>query len=1652
MFVWERPGKVWVTENNQKQLLLDISQEVGGYRDFGLLGFALHPQFETNGYFYLLYTVDRHHLLHYGTSNYSATTNEYYKATIGRLTRYTATKTTSGYNVNPASRKVLIGATKSTGIPSLHESHGVGSLVFGTDGTLLISAGDGASYSSDDVGSAAESYFTQALADGIITNQENVGAFRSQLLESYNGKILRIDPETGNGVPSNPFYNSAKPGAVRSKVWASGFRNPFRMVLKPNSGSFNPADGKPGAIYVGDVGYSTWEELDVVTKPGMNFGWPLFEGLTQHNGYWNKKTFNQHAPNPAYGTNGCTQAYFYFQDLIKQEMASGTGSFTNPCNMAQNVASATVKTFLHSRPLIDWRHYNATSRTGTFSGETATVSNIGAAGSPVSGPQFAGNAATVGVFYPHNDFPAEYRNTLFFGDYVSQWIRNLTVDGNNKPVAVQNFISGGAIVVAMATHPTENGLYYINFPSEIRKVTYNSINRAPIAVASTNKTYGPSPLNVQFTGSSSQDPDGQPLSYLWNFGDGTTSTLANPAHSFTTATKAPVNYTVTLTVRDNQGGSNATSLSISLNNTPPQVNITSPALHTLYPITGQTVYDLRATVTDLEHSGNQLSYAWQTTLHHEDHQHPEPIITTSEASTTISPLGCGAETYYYRITLTVTDAAGLATTKEVKLYPDCNIRPTIALTAPTAAASLTAPANITITANSADTDGTISKVEFFNGTTKLGEDATAPYAFNWTNVAAGTYSLTAKATDNAGATTTSEAIKITVKTPIAPIVALTSPAANTSFTAPATISINANATDADNSIAKVEFFNGSTKVGEDATAPYTFNWMNVTPGTYALTAKATDNTGLVTTSAPISVNVKAALAPTVTLTAPTQALTFTAPATVTITANAADPDGTVAKVEFYSGTTKLGEDLTSPYSFAWNNVAAGTYSLTAKATDNSDLVTTSSAVNVTVKVPAAPTIAITAPTANASFTAPATLTLSAAATDADGTITKVEFFNGSIKLGEDVTAPFNFSWSNVVAGSYKLTAKATDNTGLTTTSAPISVNVKAASAPMVAITAPVANTSLTAPASIMIAANATDTDGTIVKVEFYSGTTKLGEDLTSPYNYSWRNVAAGTYSLTAKATDNTGLITTSASLVISVKAPVAPVVAIKAPTAATSFTAPATISIAATATDADADGTISKVEFFNGTAKLGEDLSSPYSFNWNNVASGTYSLTAKATDNTGLITTSATVNVIVKAPAAPTVALTSPAANSDFKAPATIAINANAADADGTIVKVAFYNGNTKLGEDLTSPYSYNWSNVTAGTYTLTAKATDNSGLITTSASLVLTVKAPAAPVVAITAPTAATSLTAPATVTISATATDADGTISMVEFFNGTTKLGEDATAPYAYNWVNVPAGTYSLSAKATDNTGANTTSTVVAITVKPSAEPALSVVSFTLIDADTEQPIQTLTNGATLNLATLGTKKLNIRAETNSSSAGSVVFNLTGTVTQNTTDDAAPYTLFNKNGNGNNQGNSKGNNAFWMPKEGNYTLKAEPYAAKGGKGTSGMDLAINFTVVKKVKATSARLAVKSTPAEEFTEPLELSVNSFPNPFAHEFTLQVQGKGNDKLPVKIFDVAGKLVLLLEDVPNGQPLTLGKNLSAGVYTLFIGTGHKAKQYKLVKTN
>ncbi|MEK6677094.1 MAG: PQQ-dependent sugar dehydrogenase [Planctomycetota bacterium] len=545
LIVWEKAGRAWIVQNGVKSNtpLIDISEEVGDWRDYGMLGFSLDPNFDLNGYIYLLYVVDYHHVAFFGTPSYDPQADWYFRDTIARLTRYTATAGSGFSTVDYNSRLALIGESISTGFPICHQSHGIGSLVFGEDGTLLISCGDAASYSGLDVGGCRNGSSCTCVSDGIMSPKEDVGAYRSQLVDSLNGKILRINPANGDGVPSNPFYNAAQPRSARSRVWAMGLRNPFRTTLRPGTGRGDPALGDPGSVYIGDVGWYSWEELSVAKGPGANLGWPAFEGLKEFWGYYRINVSNLDAPNPLFGTTPpgqgfCNQQYFYFRDLIVQETLNPL-SFPNPCDPNQQIP-VTVDRFEHTRPPIDWGH-GGPSRTGIFNGAIADVINLDDPGSPVPGPWFPGNSSTGGAWYTGSNFPVEYQGTYFQGDFGAGWIRNFVFDADDNPVEVRDFAGeGNGSVVAIAADPVNDGLYYIAYDQAgccmVRKILYAQ-NVPPVAVARGMPVYGPAPLSVQFTGSESTDPDGTSasLSHAWNFGDGTPiSVEANPVHIYPT--------------------------------------------------------------------------------------------------------------------------------------------------------------------------------------------------------------------------------------------------------------------------------------------------------------------------------------------------------------------------------------------------------------------------------------------------------------------------------------------------------------------------------------------------------------------------------------------------------------------------------------------------------------------------------------------------------------------------------------------------------------------------------------------------------------------------------------------------------------------------------------------------------------------------------------------------------------------------------------------------------------------------------------------------------------------------------------------------------------------------------------------------------------
>ncbi|MGV3659526.1 MAG: Ig-like domain-containing protein [Prosthecobacter sp.] len=610
------------------------------------------------------------------------------------------------------------------------------------------------------------------------------------------------------------------------------------------------------------------------------------------------------------------------------------------------------------------------------------------------------------------------------------------------------------------------------------------------------------------------------------------------------------------------------------------------------------------------------------------------------------------------------------------VVPVPNTLPTVVLTAPTAGTPFDAPASINLTATAADSDGTISKVEFFNGTTKLGEDTTAPYELAWNGVISGAYSLTAVATDNLEGTTTSAAVNVTVTNTdnVGPTVALTAPVHGGTLLTSST-TITASASDSDGVVSKVEFYNGATKLGEDSSSPYSFNWTGLSTGNHTLTAVATDNDGGVTTSSPVNV-------------------TVAAPITRTL----------ISK-----GSAWKYLDNGSDQGTAWKET---TFSDAAWASGTGPLGGGDSHIVTTVNIGPSGGRYITT-YFRRSFTANAAAAIQGLNMNILRDDGVVVYINGTEVARHNLPA----GAINYLTDTPDIVDGANESTYFPATATPFPVLVEGqntiavevhqrdgnssdlgfdlelialslpGTAPAVAITAPAANATFDAPATININADATDSDGTVAKVEFFNGATKLGEDTSAPYAFEWSSVAQGAYSFTARATDNVGLVTTSDAVTVTVNPPstMPPVVVLTSPVNNAAFIEPAAITLTASASDSD--GTVAKVEFYNGATKLGEDTSAPYTLEWSAVPAGSHTLTAKATDNLTAASTSASITISVNPNQAPTIALLSPAdAATGLGSGGTVNLTATMGDAEGQPLTVTFYGRpqSAPPGEDFT--------------------------------------------------------------------------------------------------------------------------------------------------------------------------------------------------------------------------------------------------------------------------------------------------------------------------------------------------------------------------------
>ncbi len=480
-----------------------------------------------------------------------------------------------------------------------------------------------------------------------------------------------------------------------------------------------------------------------------------------------------------------------------------------------------------------------------------------------------------------------------------------------------------------------------------------------------------------------------------------------------------------------------------------------------------------------------------------------------------------------------------ATLRIVDSAPDHDRPPSLRIETPAVRTVFPESAAIPVRIETEDSDGAIVSVALLVDAEPVGERSAPPWHFTLRNLDPGTHSLVARARTRRGATVESAAVPIVIAGNRAPTVQIVAPAAAAAFSAPANVPMRVQASDSDGVVAKVEFYVGALRVAEDAHAPFETNLGPLPAGQYILTARAVDNHGAVGLSAPVPILVRSANpAPVVTLIAPAPGAVFTAPASIVLAANAYDPGGAIARVEFFGNGARLGERPAPPYEWLLEGLAAGSYRFSARATDNAGAGTESAVVSVLVNQP--PSVTLLAPVAGATVPAGAALRLEATAADRDGTVQRVDFLADGEVVGSVSAPPFRRDLATLAPGNHTLIARAYDNHGASATSSPAMVSVLAPNGPpTVRLLAPATGVRLTAPVTLSLQAEASDPDGDALRLEFLHGDLIVAQTPTAPYSATWTISEPGNYLVSARAIDAAGNVASSAAVEVVV-VPAAP--------------------------------------------------------------------------------------------------------------------------------------------------------------------------------------------------------------------------------------------------------------------------------------------------------------------------------------------------------------------------------------------------------------------------------------------------------------------------------------------------------------------------------
>ncbi|PZG24396.1 PKD domain-containing protein [Micromonospora craterilacus] len=829
-------GQIRVYDPQTRTTKTAITIPVYSGGEDGLLGIALDPNFAENGHLYIYYAP--------ASANDSDPANFF-----NRLSRLTVGP---GSQIDRASEKVLL-EVPARRLPD-EPGHTGGGLAFDPDGNLYLGVGDDVNPHSEPSGG----YAPLSERNGTFHDARETSANTNDL----RGKLLRIRPEP-DGTYSIPAGNLFEPGTAKTRpeIYAMGFRNPFRFSVDPKTGDVGMADYSPDNSNDnpdrGPAGISEW---NLITEPGF-YGWPLCMG--------NNEPFRD----VDYRTNPVTVGAYFDCNRPINDSVRNTGLTELP----------------PAKPANMWYGYKRSSVPSVI-------------------PQGGGLAPMGGPFYQYDPdlesdtkFPQYYDGKPFFYEWARNKMYSIIPNGQGGVEKVNPFLPQQQFLAPIDSKFGPEGSMYVldwgggfgrdNPNSGLYRIDYISGSRSPTAKINASPDSGQAPLKVGFDGSGSTDPENEQLRYEWDFtGDGVVdSTELKPTFTYTTNGV----YNARLTVTDPHGKTGTSTVPITVGNTRPEVKFNLPPSGAFFDFGDEISWNL--SVSDAEDTQiNDADVVIQPALGHDEHAHPaEPLHGRTGSVVTALGGGHGEDmNVFYVLDGRYADSGGaggipsLTGSDITLLYPKLR-----------EAEFFANSSNVTV-APSRDVEGHTDSITGQNGAwasyepvslynvdrlilrasaagasrIELRRDAPDGELLGTAQVPAttsGGYVDVPVQVSDPGETFTLfvvfpgagerrlnfiEADGKGVSPTSKPKVAVTSPTPADPLE-PGEIQVTADASDAENTITKVEFFVDGTSVGTDTTAPYSVTWNAPSEKRYQLTAVATNDKGHQTKSRIVQVEV-----------------------------------------------------------------------------------------------------------------------------------------------------------------------------------------------------------------------------------------------------------------------------------------------------------------------------------------------------------------------------------------------------------------------------------------------------------------------------------------------------------------------------------------------------------------------------------------------------------------------------------------------------------------------------------------------------------------------------------------------------------------------------------------------------------------------------